>query len=76
MKTKIKFPDDKSLSSKSTIYYFLSIILFLSFNYSIAQTYLTDGQQVPVFDPAPITINKIGISLIMSYTYSNIQPGI
>ena len=35
-----------------SIDYFLSIILFLSFNYSTAQTYLTDGQQVPVFDPA------------------------
>ncbi|MBL0106262.1 MAG: hypothetical protein WBQ38_05825 [Ignavibacteria bacterium] len=56
MKTNIVFMEKVNRGSKSKMYLFLSIILFLSLNYSSAQTYLTDGQQVPVFEPANTNI--------------------
>ena len=52
MNITIKNNADKYCSSKSIINLFVAIILLISFKYSIAQTYLTDGQQVPVFNPA------------------------
>ena len=56
MKTNIVFMEKVNRGSKSKMYLFLSIILFLSLNYSSAKTYLTDGQKVPVFEPAGMTI--------------------
>lgn len=47
-----KIKSDKYCSSKSIINLFVAIIILISFKYSFAQTYLTDGQQVPVFNPA------------------------
>ncbi|MEZ4821986.1 MAG: hypothetical protein R2942_06005 [Ignavibacteria bacterium] len=38
--------------SKSIIYWIISIMIFVSSNISLSQNYLTDGQQVPVYDPA------------------------
>lgn len=52
MKTKIKFQDDLTISSSSLIKLFFLFILFLSVNFSSAQTYLTDGQQVSVYEPS------------------------
>lgn len=51
MKTKIEYKQTLRLSLKLKINLYLSIILFLAFNYSVAQTYLTNGQKVPVYEP-------------------------
>ncbi len=58
MKTNIEYMEKVKRGSKSKVYLFLSIILFLSLNYSSAQTYLTDGQKVPVFEPANTSITN------------------
>ncbi len=47
-----KYKNDKYCSSKSIINLVVAIILLISVKYSFGQTYLTDGQQVPVFNPA------------------------
>ena len=47
-----KNKNDKYCLTKSIINLVVSIIILISLNDSIAQTYLKDGQQVPVFNPA------------------------
>ena len=58
MKTNIVFMEKVNRGSKAKMYLFLSIMLFLSLNYSSAKTYLTDGQKVPVFEPANTSITN------------------
>ena len=52
MKNIIRQIGKQIICLKSKIYFFLSIMLFLSFNYSDGQTFLRDNiQVVPVFYP-------------------------
>ncbi|MEO8665264.1 MAG: VCBS repeat-containing protein, partial [Ignavibacteria bacterium] len=57
MKTKIEYPKNGMLT-KSEMYWLLIIITLVFFNYSEAQTYLTDGQLVPVFSPTETSITN------------------